>query len=43
MLMRNASLVRERIYPLALLFAGLIVAVGSIGVLGYGLLALTGH
>jgi hypothetical protein len=43
MLMRSASLVRERIYPLALLFAGLMVAVGSIGLLGYGFLALTGH
>jgi hypothetical protein len=43
MQMRSASLVRERIYPLALLFAGLMVAVGSIGVLGYGLLALMGH
>jgi hypothetical protein len=41
--MRSASLVRERIYPLALLFAGLMVAVGSIGLLGYGFLALTGH
>jgi hypothetical protein len=43
MQMRSASLVRERIYPLALLFAGLMVAVGSIGLLGYGFLALTGH
>jgi len=43
MLIKSVSLARERIYPLALLFAGLMLAASSIGVLGYALLVLTGH
>jgi len=43
MLTRSASLARERIYPLALLFVGLVFVVGWIGLLGYGLLAVMGY
>lgn len=43
MLTRSAYLVRDRVYPLALLFAGLVFTVGWIGLLGYGLLSLLGY
>jgi hypothetical protein len=43
MLTRTAYLVKERVYPLALLFVGLVFTVGWIGFLGYGLLALMGY
>jgi hypothetical protein len=42
MLARSAYLVRERIYPLTLLFVGLVLTVGWLYLLGYGLLALMG-
>jgi hypothetical protein len=40
MLTRSAYLVKDRVYPLALLFVGLVLTVGWIGFLGYGLLTL---
>ena len=43
MLTRNESLVRERIYPLGLLFVGLVSVVSCIGILGYGLVVLIGY
>jgi hypothetical protein len=43
MVARNAYPVRERIYPLALLFVGMTATLGAIGLLGYGLLALMGY
>ena len=43
MVTRNTYPVRERVYPLALLFMGLTAAFGGIGLLGYGLLALFGY
>ncbi|HWS07695.1 MAG TPA: hypothetical protein VN362_07665 [Xanthobacteraceae bacterium] len=43
MVTRNAYPVRERIYPLALLFVGMTATLGGIGLLGYGLLALMGY
>jgi hypothetical protein len=43
MLTKSAYLVRERIYPLALLFVGLVFTFGWIGLLGYGLLVLLGY
>jgi hypothetical protein len=43
MLTRNALLVRDRIYPLAQLFVGLVFVVSLIGVLGYGFLVLMGY
>jgi hypothetical protein len=43
MLTKNASIIGERIYPLALLFVGLVFTCGWIGLLGYGLLALIGY
>lgn len=42
-LIRNASLVREQIYPFGLLFVGFVFVVGCIGILGYGLLVLIGY
>jgi hypothetical protein len=43
MITRTAYSVRERVYPLAVLFVGLTAAFGGIGLLGYGLLALMGY
>jgi hypothetical protein len=43
MLTRNADLVGERIYPLALLVVGVVFTFGWIGLLGYGLLFLIGY
>lgn len=43
MLARNASLVYERVGPLAFLFVGLVLTVGWIGLLGYGFLVLIGY
>lgn len=43
MLARSVYLVRERIYPITMIFVGLVLTVGWIGLLGYGLFALIGH
>jgi hypothetical protein len=43
MITRAAYSVRERVYPLAVLFVGLMATFGGIGLLGYGLLALMGY
>jgi|HubBroStandDraft_5_1064220.scaffolds.fasta_scaffold342722_2 hypothetical protein len=43
MVTRSAYSVRERVYPLALVFLGMTATVGAIGLLGFGLLALMGY
>jgi hypothetical protein len=43
MITRTAYSLRERVYPLAVLFVGLTATFGGIGLLGYGLLALMGY
>ena len=43
MLARNASLFCERLGPLTFLLVGFVLAVGWIGLLGYGFLALIGY
>ena len=43
MLARSASKVYDRFGPQALLFVGLVLTVGWIGLLGYGFLALIGY
>jgi hypothetical protein len=43
MITRTAYSVRERVYPLAVLFVGLTATFGGIGLLGYALLALMGY
>jgi hypothetical protein len=42
MLAKSVSLVREWIYP-SVLLVGLVLTVGWIGLLGYGVLALVGY
>jgi hypothetical protein len=43
MLIKNAYLVGDRFYPLALLVVGVAFPFGSIGLLAYRLLILTGY
>jgi hypothetical protein len=43
MLTKSASIIVERVYPLALLSVGLVFTFGWIGLLGYGFLALIGY
>jgi hypothetical protein len=43
MLARSASVVYDRVGPVPFLFAGLVLTVGWIGLLGYGFLALIGY
>jgi hypothetical protein len=43
MLARGASMVYDRVGPLAFLFFGLVLTVGWMGLLGYGFLALIGY
>jgi hypothetical protein len=40
---KNAYIIGERVYPLALLSVGVVFTFGWIGLLGYGFLVLIGY